>query len=536
MNTMRVLYHLALADFYERARRHRFLLTLAAIIYLGVLVNNGSLFLSLAPGHPLDPGAFAYRGEFNSAWIGTMTVLVTNTVLGLFGFYLVNDCIERDIRTGVGQIIATTPVSRATYLVGKWISNCVVLFVLDLILAAAAAVMVLLKHEAALDLGALLMPFLAVALPYMALIAALAMVFETVPWLRGAVGNVLFFFLWIFSLSSLMFLMLGGMELPFIKDPVGLNVFHASLHAAASMAFPNDTIGVMSIGNLAYKLKVFPWPGLDWTPGIVGRQWLWAVIGLGLILLSAAWFARFDPSREGLRRARGKPEGAKEGEPAEPRKKALRISRRIALPNLSPLVSRLAQVNSFLGVLFAELRMLLNGRRWWWWLGIAGLNIAILASPLETTKEYLLPLAWLWPLPIWSEMGNRERKNNTYQMVFSSARPVLRQLPAAWLAGVLTTALFGIAGATVFLLNGDLPALAGWVGAVIFIPTLALTLGVFSSGSRVFEVVYVIWWYLGPLQKSAGMDFTAGAPQVYLLAAAGLLLLSAYWRGRQVRV
>jgi hypothetical protein len=142
----------------------------------------------------------------------------------------------------------------------------------------------------------------------------------------------------------------------------------------------------------------------------------------------------------------------------------------------------------------------------------------------------------LWPLPIWSEMGNRERKNNTDQMVFSAARPVLRQLPAAWLAGVLVTALFGIAGAVVFILHGDLPGLAGWIGAVIFIPTLALALGVFSSGSRVFEVVYLFLWYMGPYQKIPVFDFITGAPQAYLLASAILLLLSAYWRGRQVRV
>ena len=160
----------------------------------------------------------------------------------------------------------------------------------------------------------------------------------------------------------------------------------------------------------------------------------------------------------------------------------------------------------------------------------------MLVNPSSTAKQYLLPLAWIWPLAIWSEMGNREYKNNTYQMVFSSTRPVLGQLPAAWLAGILATALFGIAGAVVNFQSNDLPALAGWVGAVIFIPTLALALGVFSSGSRLFEVVYVIWWYLGPLQKTPGMDFTAGAPQFYLLAAAGLLLLAAIWRGRQVRV
>jgi ABC-type transport system involved in multi-copper enzyme maturation permease subunit len=557
MKTLNVLYHLALADFFERTRRYRFLLTLAAIIYLGVLVNNGTVFFYLMSGD-LSSLAFRFRGEFNSAWVGTMTVLVTNSFLGLFGFYLVIDCIERDIRTGVGQIIATTPVRRATYLIGKWISNFAVLSVLELILAASAAVMVLLKGEAALDLGALLMPFLAVGLPYMALIAALAVGFETVPWLRGALGNAVYFFLWIFLLMTVL---VGGtllavvkdsmaagegvsassvitqtgaiMELPTLKDPMGFNVFRESLSAGILAAYPNEQISLMGVqAGPAPQYRVFNWPGLTWTPGIVVGQWLWAVFGLGLILLSAVWFGRFDPSREGLRRWRGKPEEAKEGEPAAAGKKAPHIT----LPSLSPLVSKLAQVNPFLGVLFAELRLLLKGRRWWWWAVTAGLNIAILISPLSMAKQYLLPFAWLWPMAVWSGMGNRERKNNTSQMVFSSARPVLRQLPAAWLAGVLATAIISAAGAVVCLSNGDLPGLAGWVGAIIFIPALALALGVLSSGSRVFEVVYLIWWYIGPGQKTQGMDFTNGAPQVYLLAAVGLLLLSAFWRSRQVRV
>jgi hypothetical protein len=532
MNTMRVLYHLALADFYERARRYSFLLTLAAIILLGVLVNNGTLGMDLGSGGGNQP-VTRYHGELNSAWIGTMTVMVANTFLGLFGFYLVSDCIKRDIRTGVGQIIATTPVSRAVYLVGKWISNCLVLAVLVLILAAAAVIMVLIQSETALDLGVLLMPFLAVALPNMALIAALAVVFETVPWLRGAVGNVIYFFVWIFSLMAWT---LTRTTLPSLIDPIGYNIFGTSLYASASAAFPNDSIiKLLSVGShnmTGAQIKVFNWTGVDWTLGIVGGQWSWVLFGLGLILLSALWFARFDPAREGLRTVRAKPEAAKEGESTAPRVKFPRL----ALPSLCPLVSRLAQANPFLGVLFAELRLLFNGRRWWWWAILVGLNFAIFTSPIEITKTYLIPIAWLWPLAVWSTMGNRERKNNTSQMVFASARPVLRQLPAAWLAGVLATALLVIGGAVFSFSNGDLPGLAGWVGAVVFVPTLALALGVFSSGSRVFEVAYVIWWYIGPLQKTLGMDFTAGAPQVYLLAAAGLLLLSAYWRGRQVRV
>jgi hypothetical protein len=132
-------------------------------------------------------------------------------------------------------------------------------------------------------------------------------------------------------------------------------------------------------------------------------------------------------------------------------------------------------------------------------------------------------------------MGNRERKNNTDQMVFSSPRPVLRQFPATWLAGILVTMLFGIAGAVVFLINGDLLGMVGWIGGVIFIPTLALALGVFSSGSRLFEVVYLFLWYMGPYQKIPVFDFITGAPQIYLMGSVGLLLLAAFWRGKQVR-
>lgn len=533
MNTLNVFYHLALADFFERVRRSAFLLTLGAVIVLGVLVNNGTMGMDLGSRDPNTMIMTRYHGELNSAWIGTMTVMVTNLFLSLFGFYLVSDCIKRDIRTGVGQIIATTPVSRAAYLVGKWISNLVVLSLLVLILAVAAVIMVLLQSETALDLAALLMPFIAVALPYMALTAALAVVFETVPWLRGAVGNVIYFFVWT---SLVMVWMAAGTALPSFIDPAGNNIFGRSVYAAASAAYPNATITkVLSVGSFnmpGAQFKVFNWTGLEWTPGIVGAQWLWAVFGLGLVVLSATWFARFDPSREGLRLVRINPEEAREGEPAKPRIKLPHM----ALPTLSPFVSKLAQVNPFLGVLFAELRMLFNGRRWWWWAITIGLSFSILTSPSQVVKDYLLPAAWLWPLSLWSEMGNRERKNNTHQIVFASARPVLRQLPAAWLAGVLATALLVIVPAVFLFLDGDLPGLAGWVGGVVFVPSLALALGVFSSGSRVFEVVYVIWWYIGPMSKTPGMDFTAGATQVYLLAAAGLLLLSAYWRGRQVRV
>ena len=261
MNTVRIIYHLALADFYERTRRYSFVLILAAVIYMGVLVNNGTLFLSLGPSNPTQLSS-SYRGEFNSAWTGTMTVLVLNGFLGLFGFYLVSDCIKRDIRTGVGQIIATTPVSRAVYLIGKWISNCLVLYVLVLILAIAAVIMVLLNSDAALDLGALLIPFLAVALPYMALTAALAVVFDTLPWLRGTVGNAIYFFLWMFLFLSAT---KGEIVLPLLKDPLGVDVFRASSTRGPPRPFPTIRLAQWA-SQASSTLNIRSSIGLGW-PG-----------------------------------------------------------------------------------------------------------------------------------------------------------------------------------------------------------------------------------------------------------------------------
>ena len=43
MNTLGVLYHLALADFLERARRYRFLLILAAVILMACCQQRHSV-------------------------------------------------------------------------------------------------------------------------------------------------------------------------------------------------------------------------------------------------------------------------------------------------------------------------------------------------------------------------------------------------------------------------------------------------------------------------------------------------------------
>lgn len=127
-----LLWQLVRADFLERIRGGRFLFITVATAALGTLFvpgDGGWRVLTVS----------GYRGIDNSAWVGASVALATTVFLSLFGFYLVNDAVERDRRTGVGQILAATPVTRTLYILSKAVSNFALLTVLVGVMAMVAA-------------------------------------------------------------------------------------------------------------------------------------------------------------------------------------------------------------------------------------------------------------------------------------------------------------------------------------------------------------------------------------------------------------
>jgi len=241
MTTLRVVYrmscirYLARADFWERVRQYSFL------VVVGLTIAVGALFVPPADAgyvagvlpYEVEIGGDSFRGVNNSAWVGGMVALLTTLLLSLPAFYVVKGAVERDRRTGVGKVLATTPMNRLPYVMGKWLSNATVLAAMVGILAIAALVMQVVRgEELYVDLWALWSPFLLVALPVAALVAAIAVLFEMVPGLRGGLGNVVYFFLWIglFVVSAF-----GG------PDLFGWNAVASSVQTAAQAAFPAPT-------------------------------------------------------------------------------------------------------------------------------------------------------------------------------------------------------------------------------------------------------------------------------------------------------
>jgi hypothetical protein len=166
--------------------------------------------------------------------------------------------------------------------------------------------------------------------------------------------------------------------------------------------------------------------------------------------------------------------------------------------------------------------------------------------PVTASYALLYPIASIWPLFIWSGLGNRETRFQTHQLVFSTAHPLVRLLPMHWLAGVLCTLLVTAGMALRLLLMGDMGELLLFGVGTLFIPSLALAAGIWVGNGRLFEVIYLIWWYAGPVNHVPVLDLlgagTIRAEAItqlsvgYLLVTLLLLMLALVGRLRQLQV
>jgi hypothetical protein len=486
MKTGRLLFSILLADFRDRTRRTSFLVTLCLVIYLGYAVNTGQVLIKLDD----------YRGIYNSAWVGGLMTLVITFFLGLAGFYLVKNTIDRDERTGVGQIIASTPITRPQYLLGKWCSNFTVLAFLVIILALAAILMQAIQQEAArIEIWTLIAPLLLVALPMMALVAAFAVFFESIPWLKGGFGNLVYFFVFTGLFTAGIFL---G-DSPWL-DVTGVSLISTNMKAAVRAISPEYTGEFVLSMASDQPLQTFVWSGLTWSAGLILQRLSWFPVSAALVLFGSIFFNRFNP-RQPLRI--GSRKNQKPGADL-----AVVTTTPVAEPKSIHLTS-LKNTNrfrtNFFRLVWLEILLLVKGLKWYWLAGMAILWIGCLVTPTEDVRKFWYIATAIWPILVWSKMGERETHYQAEQIVFQGSFPVERLLLSGWVAGVILTGAATLGVLAGRLLAGDSLQLQAWLYAVVFIPSMALVLGVWSRTSKLFEVIYSILWYLGPMNKENGL-------------------------------
>jgi hypothetical protein len=275
----------------------------------------------------------------------------------------------------------------------------------------------------------------------------------------------------------------------------------------------------------------FTWEaGLGVDAGLVGQRSGLLLLAVLLAVLPALWFNRFDPAarrpggdigqiEDGIRRLRafldpGRRSAARAAAavtdgPTSPAPgtvgtapaTVVEAAARPATGRLTP-----AARTRPLGRLVAgEVRVLLGGVPLWWLLGALALAVVAAIAPTSAVANPLLPLAWLWPVLIWSRLGT-QRFTHQVDPLIVSAPAARRRLLAEWLAAALLTAAVGLLPLVRFAAAGEYASVTRWLAAVAFIPTLALALGTLSRGPRLFQAVYAVIW-LGAVTGERALDF-----------------------------
>lgn len=527
MTSLRILFQMMKADYVERVRSYSFLITALVSIFIvfKFLPSSDEGYLTLSLND--------IRGVYNSAWVGSAIAVLASMLLSLPAFFLVKNAIERDVQTGVGQILATTPITRWIYTMGKMWSNFVLLMSIVAVMIVSALALQLIRGEAyTVDWVNLLLPFLYSTLPTTALVASLAIFFESVPLLRNGIGNVVYFILWGASIKFSTTAIHVG------QDMLGISPILTRLSSEANARlFQNEGDHVSGFSSVKGAVVTYDWAGVHWTLWMFLERYVWLAAAVALVALSSIFFHRFDLTRSPKRKKEGK---LPELEDAESRSESKQVNDEEI--RLTPYTHEQGRTRYF-HTLAMELRLMLKGLRIWWYL-IALLMVVLgLLLPIESVLRFVLPFTWVWPVLIWSAMGTNETYYRTHQLIFTAVHPVRNQFIALWVAGIVFTYLTGIGAMIHFLVGGEWGNVTALAVGGLFIPTLAVASGIWSGSGKLFQFVFMLLWYLGPVNKWSMMDFMGTSPGAvergvywyYLLATIVLFFLALIGRVRQVK-
>jgi hypothetical protein len=507
------IYHTFKADYFDRIRRRNYLVTLLCMAMLTMLFFPGSYdsYTTVLIG--------GYRGVYNSAWIGASLAALNAIVLPVICFYLVKNAVQRDRDRGISELIASTPVGKFEYLAGKWLSNFILLLGVMMMMSLSAIFVQIWHGEVySIDIGALLLPQILYVMPILAVICAIAILFETIAVLRGGFGNIVYFFLWVALAAN------------FVDESSGIGQIIEQMKQGVNAFDPGNDgttkIGVSIADNgQSSNIKTFDWQGMTYDFAVLIA--MAKLMGLSALLMLGATVV-FDRFSKNIDSSTDKVAG---------NEFALKLTR-LAGP-VSQLFEAITNPWSFTRLVRQELLLLVRGSSIWWIIIMLGLALAQLIVPIEHVLIVVLPISWILCVLKFSAMGHQEISHDATSLVFSCVSPIKKQFPAMLIAGFLM-ALMVVSPAFIrFILTGEFFSALMLLSGSLFISSLALACGSLTRTSRTFEIVFTFIWYMGPVQRS-GIDFIgvnpvaseqAGAPLMFFVVS--MLLLVAALQGRK---
>ena len=418
------------------------------------------------------------RVLYNSAAVGLCTSMLASTFVGLFGFYVISNAVRRDIDSRCGYVLASTTMRTSEYVIGKFIGNIVFLATFEAGYMAASMAMLLVRAEAPLQPLIFMKQYAILAPSTIVLVSVVAILFESIPFLSGRLGDVLYFILYAVSLAFVVNMMMHGGGLARYFDFSGFGYLFEQMRRS----YHTDSL---SIGMTSFDATkpVITINGFDLARGAWATRLISTISPLPLLVLARVFFHRFDPAH--LRAA-----GTK--------------SKRGWMGQFNALAKPFVRPFAALPVRGAVLKdaMMTFAATPFTGIALVGITIAALAKPAS------LPIAFVLAALFIADVASRDRRAGTTGLIY--AAPRLRERFVTWKlsSAALVAALLLIAPliqAAAAHRARLLPLLVG----VLFTAAAATSLGVISGNPKTFIVLFLTFWYVVVNDKGAtkALDF-----------------------------
>jgi hypothetical protein len=430
------------------------------------------------------------RAIYNSGAIGMGTASLGMIFVGLFGYYVISNAIRRDVVTRCGVIAASTPMRSGEYLLGKFLGNLVFLATFVCGFMLSSMVMLAVRGEARLEPFVFIEQYLLLTPPAIVFVSAVAVLFESSPWLAGKFGDVVYFFLW----STVM----------------GVVVANETTHGRINWARCFDFTGFgFMIDQLQHTLHTesvsigasrfdpakptIIFQGLTLTREWIMPRGISLLVPLLLLPVAGLCFHRFDPVRTG--RVSGKGRRNWIGKIQNLFKP---LTRRAVALLMFP-----GRSGSFVGAIWTDAALTLT---LYPLVFVVFVAITVVSSFLSLTA--ILPFVFAVLSIIVSDVATRDARAGTTASVRSIPR--LRENYVWWKLG--STCLLGFLLCAVPLVrtiaHGPL-AFAALLCGIVFVASMATALGVTTANPKTFIVGFLTFWYVVVNDRGANpiLDF-----------------------------
>ena len=409
------------------------------------------------------------RAIYNSAAIAVGTASLATIFIGLAGYYVVSNAIRRDVASRCGFVIASTTMRGTEYLIGKFAGNVVFLATFMSGFMVTSMAMLLVRGEAPLQPLVFIWQYLLLVPPTVMFVSAVAIFFESVPWLSGKFGDVAYFVLWAASLGVVASKVNGGV--PGVAAYFDFSGFGFLLDSLRHTMSTRE----MSIGHTSYDMAKPPFifAGLRLSRAWVMPRVAATLSPMLLVLAARPFFHRFDPARvRGVAQKGARNWLARIGAIARPLTRNLRA----VLPHGGDSLMSAARTDAVLTVSAMPI-------------------ILVAAVVFALTPRGAMPFAFAAAAVLISDVACREKRAGTIGLIFTAPRLKAGFVRWKLMSAAMTMSIVLFVPALRLILAR--PAAAPQLlTAIAFLTAFATLLGIVSANPKTFLVLFLTFWYV----------------------------------------